>query len=120
MPREAAPVFFVDASLGGRIVPEALRAAGLAVVAHDERFAPGTPDDVWLRESGQRGWLVLTKDKRIRYRQTERHALREAGVGTFVFVGKDLTAAEIVQAYYRPCRGCSAWHARRRGRSLPP
>ena len=92
------PVFFVDASLGRHIVPEALRLKGVDVVAHDDRFGPGTPDAVWLEEAGRHGWLVLTKDKRIRYRENERRALRRAGVAAFVFVGKDLTGEEIAEA----------------------
>jgi hypothetical protein len=40
-PDEAGVVFFVDASLGRRIVPVALREAGFEVVAHDDRFPPG-------------------------------------------------------------------------------
>ena len=98
MPPEPGPVFFVDASLGRRIVPEALRREGVQVVAHDDRFGPGTPDAVWLEEAGRHGWLVLTKDKRIRYRENERRALQRAGVAAFVFVGKDLTGEEIAKA----------------------
>jgi len=98
VPRESRPVFFVDASLGRHIVPEALRRQGVEVVAHDDRFEPGTPDAVWLEEAGHQGWLVLTKDKRIRYRENERRALQRAGVAAFVFVGKNLTGAEIAKA----------------------
>jgi hypothetical protein len=53
-PDEAGVVFFVDASLGRRIVPGALREAGFEVVAHDDRFPPGTPDATWLAEAGRR------------------------------------------------------------------
>jgi PIN like domain len=78
-----------------RIVPQALREAGLTVVIHDEVFRPGTPDHIWLREAGRKGWIVLTKDTRIRYRENEKRALKEAGVAAFVFSGKDLTGSEI-------------------------
>jgi len=87
--------------LGQRIVPDALRAAGFAVVVHDEVFPPGTPDRVWLARAGREGWLVLTKDKRIRYRALERDALRRAGVGAFVVTGKNLSGIEIAQAVIR-------------------
>jgi hypothetical protein len=36
--------FFVDRSLGGRMVPAALRDAGFEVVAHDDIFTPETDD----------------------------------------------------------------------------
>jgi len=98
LPREPTPVFFVDASLGRHVVPDALRRCGVEVVAHDDRFQPGTPDAVWLEEAGRNGWLVLTKDKKIRYRENERRALRRAGVAAFVFVGKNLTGEGIAEA----------------------
>jgi hypothetical protein len=59
--------FFVDRSLGRRIVPAALRDAGFAVVTHDEMFSDDTSDEEWLAEAGARGWVVLMKDDRIRY-----------------------------------------------------
>jgi 5S rRNA maturation endonuclease (ribonuclease M5) len=75
-----------------------LRAAGVHVVVHDDRFPPGTVDEVWLAEAGRQNWFVLTKDRRIRYRQIERRALELAGVGAFVLTGKDLTGEEMAQA----------------------
>jgi hypothetical protein len=97
-PDEAGVVFFVDASLGRRIVPGALREAGFEVVAHDDRFPPGTPDATWLAEAGRQHWVVLTRDKRIRYREVERRALERSGVAAFVLAGKSLTGAEMAAA----------------------
>ena len=34
----------------------------------------------WLPEAGRRGWAVLTKDDRIRYRQVDMAAASTAGV----------------------------------------
>jgi hypothetical protein len=51
-------VFFTDANLGRRVVPEALRAAGEEVKVHDDCFAAGTQDLVWLREVGRNSWVV--------------------------------------------------------------
>ena len=88
----------MDASLGYRIVPDAIRRKGAEVIAHDDRFEPGTPDAVWLEEAGRQGWIVLTKDKKIRYRENERRALQRARVAAFVVVGKNLTGEEIAKA----------------------
>ena len=74
-------VFFVDRSLGRKIIPEALRHAGEEVRIHDEHFPQNAKDEVWLTEVGQRGWIVLTKDTHIRYRATESAALLAAGLG---------------------------------------
>jgi hypothetical protein len=76
--------FFIDRSLGDRFVAEALRTHGLTVRAHKDHFPPDAKDEDWLREVGRRRWVVLTKDKMLRYRQTETTALLEAKVRAFV------------------------------------
>ena len=77
-------VFFVDRSLGNRYVPDALRAAGARVEIHESHFADEAEDVDWLSEVGRRGWIVLTKDDRIRYRTHEVAAIERAGVRAFV------------------------------------
>jgi hypothetical protein len=52
-------------------VAEALRAAGCTVEIHDRHFAQDAKDAEWLPEVGRRGWVVLTKDRHIRTRQSE-------------------------------------------------
>jgi hypothetical protein len=81
-------VFFVDRSLGRNTVPEALREAGEEVMVHDEQFAQDAKDEEWLSRAGKEGWLVLSADKRIRYRQNELDALKEAGVKAFILTAK--------------------------------
>jgi len=89
-------VFFTDANLGRYIIPSALRAAGMEVRTHDQLFAAGTPDAKWLRQVGQRGWIVLTKDTRIRYRANETNALFRAKARAFVLTARgDLKGEEI-------------------------
>jgi len=86
--------FFIDASLGGKTLAEALRNAGAKVEIHNDHFVQGTPDEDWLREAGARGWVVLTKDDRIRYHELERLALMSARVRSFVLTAKGLRATE--------------------------
>jgi hypothetical protein len=86
--------FFVDESLDSLSVVAALRDAGAIVQRLTERFPRGTPDEVWLAEAGRNGWVVLTRDKRIRYRQLERLALQAAKVRAFVFTGGNVTGEE--------------------------
>lgn len=84
-------VYFLDESLDGPTVATALREAGAAVERATEHFSRGTADEVWLAEAGRHRWVVLTRDKRIRYRQLERLALYEARVRAFVFTGGNVT-----------------------------
>lgn len=93
--RPLEPVtFFVDESLDSLSVVNALREAGASVVRLTDRFPRGTPDDVWLAEAGRNHWVVLTRDKRIRYRQLERLALQAAKVRAFVFTGGNVTGKD--------------------------
>jgi len=65
------PEFFVDRSLGKSIV-EGLRATGLTVRSmadvYGDARAQRLRDEVWLRDAGKNGWIVLTKDDAIRRR----------------------------------------------------
>jgi hypothetical protein len=81
------PEFLVDRSLGAVIVPNALTALGLIVhtlrSVYGEAVAREIEDEVWLREAGIRGWIILAKDERIRRRQNELSAIELAGAKAF-------------------------------------
>jgi hypothetical protein len=71
---------FLDESLDSESIAEALAGAGATVERLTRHLARGTPDQEWLDYAGTRGWVVLTRDKRIRYRKLEKLALRAANV----------------------------------------
>lgn len=79
-------VYFTDRDLSKRF-PEILKAAGLTVERHAGHFAPDAADEVWLQAVGQRGWIALTRDRRIRYKPNERDAVLRHGVALLVIVG---------------------------------
>lgn len=61
-------------------------------------FPLDTKDPVWLREAGRQGWLVITRDKKIRTRPGERRAIAEHGVGCFILAYRqDLKKREIAE-----------------------
>ena len=93
-------VFFVDRSLG-RELGKALIDAGAEVRLHDDIFAPDVPDQNWLEQVGQYGWVVLTKDKNIRLRRLEIEALIAAKVRAFVLTSGNLTGEEMSQIFVR-------------------
>lgn len=80
------PTFFTDRDLG-RTIPDALRAAGVLVEAHDSHFSPTTPDTEWLQHVGTRGWIALTHNKEIRYNPQERDMVMRSGVRLFMLIG---------------------------------
>jgi predicted nuclease of predicted toxin-antitoxin system len=89
-----ALTLFLDESLDSDSVAQALTAAGATVERLTRHLPKGTADEIWLSYAGSRGWVVLTRDKRIRYRQLERLALRSAQVRAFVFTGGNVTIRE--------------------------
>lgn len=91
-------IFFLDRSLGGRLVSEALRASGETVEAHDIHFPKDASDVEWLGQVGSKGWVVLSKDDRIRLNEVERNALTEAGVAAFFLGRGDLTGPQMACA----------------------
>lgn len=99
---EQWPEFFVDRSLGKSIV-EGLRAAGLTVRSmadvYGEERAQRLPDEVWLRDAGEKGWIVLTKDDAIRRRPAERDAMIAAAVRVFCLTTAQLRGAEQLERF---------------------
>jgi predicted nuclease of predicted toxin-antitoxin system len=101
LPPEGAPAvtFFVDRSLGGKLIVMALRAAGAVVVVHDEHFVQNTPDVEWLAEAGRRDWVVLTKDDAIRRNPLERDMYRTAGLRVFTLARRGLSGQEMAAIF---------------------
>lgn len=92
--------FFVDRSLGSEFVPAALRRENESVIVHDEHFhEKDTPDVVWLGEAGKKGWVVLTKDARIRTNVLERTTLLSARVAAFMLGRGDLRGPDMARAF---------------------
>ena len=53
---------------------------------------------MWLKFVAEHSWVVLTKDKRNRYNQIEREALRRHRVREFYFGSGNFTGAEMGEA----------------------
>lgn len=90
-------IFYLDECLGGNKVYSALARAGVNVELHSAHFKRGTPDEEWLRVIGEKQWVLLTQDKRIKYRKNEILALRSYCVRAFIVVARGLRGEEIGQ-----------------------
>jgi hypothetical protein len=91
--------FFVDGCLGCYDVPNALRHAGLRIEVHKDHFESRCEDEQWLTAVGNRGWVVLTKDKGFRSRQVEVAALMRSGTATFVLTNSNTTGPQNAAAF---------------------
>jgi|SRR3990170_1859561 len=105
-------VFFLDRSLGKRIIASALRGAGVEVRVHDDHFTPDAQDKDWLPAVGERGWIVLTKDRRIRYRAAELTALQKAHVRLFTLIARDLQGPEMADIFIKALPAIEKFAAR--------
>jgi hypothetical protein len=68
------------------------------VEIHDDHFRQDALDREWLSEVGKRGWIVLTKDDRIRYRPAELDAYHKNKVRVFIFGSGEIKAEEMAEA----------------------
>jgi len=75
-----------------------MRAAGASVEHVRGAIPSGLPDEEWLRIVGEKHWIALMRDQRVRYRKLERQTLTTAGVGAFVFTGGQATAQDTATA----------------------
>src|SRR5690606_17110269 len=83
---------------------------------------PGTParrslDHEWIPIVAKQGWIVLTKDRRIRYRTLEREAFMSAGAAAFWLVGSDMGHEQQARAL-RAALPAMKRYARNLGRPL--
>lgn len=97
--------FFVDRSLGGKAVPATLRSSGIMLHTLAEVYGKpadeGIADVDWLALAGQRGWPVLMRDTRIRYRPAERAALTANKVQAFCLTRGNLNSTDMAAAILR-------------------
>ena len=96
-PDRGGPTLFIDRDAWSYRLDQALRAAGIAFVAHRERFDDDLPDPEWLTHVGRHGWIVLTRDQRIRNRPNELRAAREARLHVFALTSGNLSAADTAE-----------------------
>lgn len=92
------PELFIDRSLGRHAVPTALRTAGAIVhtmaEVYGEQVGQSLADEDWLSDVGERGWVVLLKDTKIRYRPAELDAITTHGIRAFCLTNANLRAAD--------------------------
>ena len=87
--------FFVDENLGLKLVT-GLRDLGYTNIEHvEETFNKGTEDEIWLRYVGENGYILITKDKKIRKNPKEKQALLQYKIVAFYLGGSEMGIKEI-------------------------
>ena len=98
-PPKPSLIFFIDRSLGQKVIAERLRQSGVQVEVHDDHFPQNALDEDWISEVGKKGWVVLTKDDRIRYRPAALAVYRRNRVRVFVFGSGEMKAQDMADAF---------------------
>ncbi len=88
--------FFLDNNLSPGLA-KGMKAFGEDVVHITEIFPDDTDDLDWLPHIGSKGLILVTRDKRIRYRPAEWTAFKEHGVGAFFMGGKQRSRCQLIQ-----------------------
>ncbi|MFI5090935.1 MAG: hypothetical protein ACHP7P_12835 [Terriglobales bacterium] len=92
-------VLYLDENLQNcKPILDALAASQVRFERHEAHFQRGEEDEVWLPQVADWGWIVLTKDKRNRYNDVERAAVRRHRVREFYFSAGNMNGAEMAQA----------------------
>ena len=96
--------FFVDNNLSKYIV-RGMKGFGEDVVHLTEHFPASAADIDWLPFVGENGYILLTRDRNIRYNTAERQAFKKYKVGAFFLGGKGLSRCaqirQIVRCWHR-------------------
>jgi PIN like domain len=92
-------VLFLDENLDNcKPILESLAEQNVRVERYRAHFQPGSADEVWLAFVGERSWVVLTKDKKNRYNEWEKLAIRRQKVTEFYFGSGNMSAVEMAAA----------------------
>lgn len=97
------PKFFLDRGLNAASIATRLREAGFACTTMDDLYgveaSKTVKDEVWIKEASAAGFVLLHKDKRIRFAAIEKAALMEAEAASFAMANGNITGDEIVRRY---------------------
>lgn len=106
-PKPVVPVpLFLDHCLAAKSLARSLDADGVEHYCLKDVFPTACPDVDWLPEVATKGWLVVSADDRIRYRQHEQLAVAATGARLFLIANggekRGVELVEIVRACLRP------------------
>lgn len=74
----------LDRDQGDKILPEFLRQAGLKVECHSKYYKREELDDIWIRDTASKGWVIFTADKGIETDPPNRTAVIESKAKVFI------------------------------------
>jgi PIN like domain len=82
-----------------RELADALQQRGRLVRMHRQVFPDRTPDRVWIPDVTRRGWIIVTRDKRLQNRHLEWMAFRRAKARVLWFKGDRASNVGITEGF---------------------
>ena len=90
--------FFFDNNISQHLT-DGIKAFGEDVIHLKEIFPQDTSDAEWLKYIGERQFVLITRDERVRRNPAELSALRIYKVGAFFLGGKNLNKCKLIQQF---------------------
>lgn len=81
------------------MIAKAFDAHGINYVLHDDHFSQDTTDIAWMKTLKDKGWVVLTKDVRIRKKHDEKSVLYASNLAAFFLNSANMRGEEMAQAF---------------------
>ena len=82
-----------------RELADALQQRGRVVHMHRQVFPDGTPDRIWIPDVSARGWIIVTRDRRLQNRHIEWMAFLRARARVLWFKGDRASGSDITEAF---------------------
>jgi hypothetical protein len=82
-----------------RELADALHQRGRLVHMHNQVFPDRTPDRVWIPDVAKRGWIIVTRDKRLQTRHIEWMAFLRAKARVLWFKGDRSSNVAITEGF---------------------
>ena len=110
------PVLFIDRNSGGRTFRTLIENQGVVVKLHDEHFSTTTDDSEWLREIGERGWIMITGDAMVTRAPLFLRRLTQTKARVFILKGLNGATPEgkaqcVISSYERVVNICQTREA---------
>jgi 5S rRNA maturation endonuclease (ribonuclease M5) len=87
------PYFLIE-HIRAKITLKLLNALGCSVERHKTHFLPDDPDDVWIPQCAQKGWIIISGDKGIRRDGINRAAVLQSRAKVFILADTDGRGAD--------------------------
>jgi hypothetical protein len=82
-----------------RELADALQQRGRLVHMHKQVFPDRTPDRIWIPDVARRGWIIVTRDRRLQNRHLEWMAFLRAKARVLWFKGDRASNVEITEGF---------------------